>query len=88
MNLTLEHQVRVRAYELWLDGGMLPGRDIEYWCAAEREVLQQRSIETKDPVAIRAAARKAAASKLASPKTPVPGIIATAKRGASRSKKK
>ncbi len=88
MNPALENQVRVRAYELWLSGGMLPGRDIEYWCAAERELLQQRPIEAKDPVAIRAAARKASSPKPTAPKTPVAGLVAKGKPGASRSKKK
>ncbi|HVB89414.1 MAG TPA: DUF2934 domain-containing protein [Beijerinckiaceae bacterium] len=33
------HRVRQRAYEIWLAEGMTSGRDLEHWCAAERELV-------------------------------------------------
>lgn len=40
-SLDLEKLQR-RAYEIWLADGMKHGRDLEYWCAAEREFLSVR----------------------------------------------
>ena len=33
-----EDAVRRRAYELYLEGGGAPGRDVENWLEAEREI--------------------------------------------------
>jgi Protein of unknown function (DUF2934) len=39
----LENQIRVRAYELWLQNGQPDGRDVEHWLQAEAEILAARS---------------------------------------------
>ena len=39
----LETKIRERAYELYLDRGRAPGRDIEDWLTAEREILARQS---------------------------------------------
>ena len=36
-------RVRERAYALWVSEGMIDGRDLDYWCAAEREVAVAES---------------------------------------------
>jgi Protein of unknown function (DUF2934) len=39
MQTILTEKVRERAYALWQAAGMVDGRDLDHWCAAEREVL-------------------------------------------------
>jgi len=39
MDNDVEHKIRERAYELWVQAGQVPGRADEYWLQAEREVL-------------------------------------------------
>lgn len=34
----LEHKIRERAYQLWVQEGRLHGRDLEHWLEAERAV--------------------------------------------------
>jgi hypothetical protein len=43
MDMNLEQQVRVRAYELWIRDGMTHGRDSEHWRTAECEVLAEHA---------------------------------------------
>ena len=43
MNMNLEQQVRLRAYEIWLRDGMAHGRDSDHWYAAECEILAERT---------------------------------------------
>jgi hypothetical protein len=43
MQLTLEHRIRERAYEIWHAHGQLDGKADEHWLAAEREVLSSLS---------------------------------------------
>jgi hypothetical protein len=35
-------KVRARAYELWTQAGQPPGRDIEFWLEAERQIKDER----------------------------------------------
>jgi hypothetical protein len=57
MIANIEQEVRKRAYELWLHDGMSQGRDVEYWCMAEREILsRQRSEPTIEIIATAPAA--------------------------------
>lgn len=37
-NSVLRDQIRRRAYEIYLEGGQQPGRDLEDWFQAEREL--------------------------------------------------
>jgi hypothetical protein len=37
----LEHRIRLRAYDLYLEGGKRSGRALEDWLKAEREVLRE-----------------------------------------------
>ena len=68
-------QVRLRAYELWQMSGMMQGRDIEHWTAAECEVRARlgdavpAKAKTKAKAAV-ASASKAPARKSA-PRKPV-----------------
>jgi hypothetical protein len=39
--INLEDEIRRRAYELYQQRGAAPGRDVEDWLAAEREVRQR-----------------------------------------------
>jgi hypothetical protein len=39
MDNNVEHEIRKRAYELWVQGGQVPGRSNDYWLQAEREIL-------------------------------------------------
>jgi hypothetical protein len=59
VNVTFE-QVRQRAYELWLQDGMSPGRDLDHWFAAERELMDESAGTT---AALARAERKAPAKK-------------------------
>ena len=34
-------KVRARAYALWQAEGMLEGRHLDHWCAAEREIASR-----------------------------------------------
>ncbi len=36
---TIEHDVRLRAYELYLERGAIPGDEVRDWLQAERELL-------------------------------------------------
>ncbi|KLK91783.1 hypothetical protein AA309_18085 [Microvirga vignae] len=45
MDKELEHRIRERAYELWMQHGSQPGRADEYWYQAEREILGQQDDE-------------------------------------------
>jgi hypothetical protein len=35
-------KIRARAYELWTQAGQPPGRDIEFWLEAERQIKDER----------------------------------------------
>jgi len=37
--LPTREQVAARAYEIWMNGGCIPGRDAENWLQAELELL-------------------------------------------------
>jgi hypothetical protein len=39
MDNEVEHRIRERAYQLWVQDGQVPGRAQEYWLRAERELL-------------------------------------------------
>ena len=50
-NATANHQpnhdeIRRRAYEIYLEGGSLPGRELDDWLRAERELSKGRSFHT------------------------------------------
>jgi hypothetical protein len=47
MDMNLEQQVRLRAYEIWLRDGMAHGRDSDHWYAAECEILAERATVAK-----------------------------------------
>jgi len=36
-------KVRARAYELWERAGRPPGRDLEFWLDAERQIKEERA---------------------------------------------
>ena len=38
-----EHEIRRRAFEIYLDRGSEPGRDLEDWLEAERELTTDQS---------------------------------------------
>ena len=49
-----EQLIRARAYHLWMQDACPPGRDLEYWLAAERELAAQDAaheqiVESGDP---------------------------------------
>jgi DUF2934 family protein len=46
MEISLQHRIRDRAYEIWNAGGRIHGRAEQHWLAAEREILAQMSAET------------------------------------------
>jgi hypothetical protein len=39
MENDVEHKIRKRAYDLWVQDGQVPGRSDDYWLQAEREIL-------------------------------------------------
>jgi len=39
MDNNVEHKIRKRAYDLWVQDGQIPGRSDDYWLQAEREIL-------------------------------------------------
>ena len=39
MDNDVEHKIRKRAYDLWVQDGQAPGRSDDYWLQAEREIL-------------------------------------------------
>ena len=39
----LEHEIRRRAFEIYLEHGSEPGRDLEDWLQAERELTTDKS---------------------------------------------
>jgi hypothetical protein len=41
------HEIRRRAYEIYLEGGSLPGRELDDWLRAERE-LRKVALSTQD----------------------------------------
>jgi hypothetical protein len=45
MELSLQHRIRQRAYEIWETGGQLDGQAEHDWLAAEREVLEQTNAQ-------------------------------------------
>ncbi|HUZ66476.1 MAG TPA: DUF2934 domain-containing protein [Beijerinckiaceae bacterium] len=55
-------KVRQRAYEMWLAEGMKNGRDLEHWCAAEREFVATEDVlalaRPKPPTSRKVVARK------------------------------
>jgi len=51
MNTSFEDQIRERAYQLWLAGGMAEGLAHEHWVCAERAVLGDKTTDS-EPVVI------------------------------------
>ena len=43
----LEPEIRIRAYELYEQRGCTPGQEAEDWLAAEREVLERHTQQTR-----------------------------------------
>ena len=43
MEMRSEESIRLRAYQLWENGGRQDGRDIEYWLRAARELEDEDS---------------------------------------------
>ncbi|WP_094193608.1 DUF2934 domain-containing protein [Bradyrhizobium viridifuturi] len=41
MNKRVDEAVAARAYELWEKAGKPEGRDEEFWCLAEQELLNE-----------------------------------------------
>jgi hypothetical protein len=41
MELSLQHRIRERAYQLWNAGGRMEGQAEQHWLSAEREVLAE-----------------------------------------------
>ena len=42
-NPTREHEIRRRAFEIYLERGCEPGRDLEDWLQAERELDKSKT---------------------------------------------
>lgn len=38
----IEDAIRVRAYQIYIERGRLPGRDLDDWLQAEREIKSNR----------------------------------------------
>jgi len=38
---TIEHEIRLRSYELYLKRGRADGHDLDDWLQAEREILRE-----------------------------------------------
>jgi hypothetical protein len=62
MELSLEHRIRERAYEIWTTNGRKHGEAERHWLAAEREILSECEIITpageKQPIRIRGERRQ------------------------------
>ena len=43
LDSTREHEIRRRAFEIYLERGSEPGRDLEDWLQAERELTTDQS---------------------------------------------
>ena len=43
LDSTREHEIRRRAFEIYLERGSQPGRDLEDWFQAERELTTDES---------------------------------------------
>jgi Protein of unknown function (DUF2934) len=41
MELSMQHRIRERAYQLWNAGGRMEGHAEQHWLSAEREVLAE-----------------------------------------------
>jgi monoterpene epsilon-lactone hydrolase len=46
LDVSREEDIRRRAYEIYLERGEEPGRDVEDWLQAERELMQDQSTES------------------------------------------
>lgn len=53
-NLSPEEEIRRRAYEIYLERGDQPGRALDDWLQAEREVQQRDQLAKKEHDEIRA----------------------------------
>lgn len=42
----LEYQIRLRAYELYEEGGREGGHDLDDWLRAEAEIMQKKALAT------------------------------------------
>jgi hypothetical protein len=47
MSTPTEKEIAARAYKLWEAAGMPPGRDEEFWQAAEQELLNEEKSEPR-----------------------------------------
>ncbi|WP_337996093.1 DUF2934 domain-containing protein [Oleispirillum naphthae] len=61
-----ELKIRNRAYALWQEHGCEPGKDMDFWLQAEREILDFAPSAAPEP----AAKPKAPAKAAAKPKAP------------------
>ena len=57
MDARVEQQIRERAYQIWIEAGMMQGLEHEHWVAAERDVTATLHVAPK--VSKRATASKA-----------------------------
>ncbi len=56
-HLDMEDRIRRRAYELYLDRGGEPGRELEDWLKAERELLGRARQPAQDRATVIGSAR-------------------------------
>ncbi|HEX2216823.1 MAG TPA: DUF2934 domain-containing protein [Xanthobacteraceae bacterium] len=57
MHQTLEHQIRERAYHLWLQNGCGHGEADQHWLTAEREMLANFAASSRSAQAAKPAKR-------------------------------
>jgi hypothetical protein len=60
MQSDVEDRIRNRAFEMWQDEGCPPGRDLDFWLKAERELLEEPIEAAK---ALAAKTKRASAAK-------------------------
>jgi hypothetical protein len=78
MEISLQHRIRERAYEIWNAAGRVHGQAEQHWLAAEREILVQRTAQAS-------AKQSATAHKTVRQRRPLTNVQAQPKKAANAS---
>jgi hypothetical protein len=67
-----KEEITLAAYQLWEKAGRSSGRDLEFWLAAEKQLLAARNTKARTPEPAKPAPNLVSAPRLTTTKVPIP----------------
>lgn len=83
----IEEEIKQVAYEIYVNSGCLPGRDMDNWLQAERIVLERYGLIKREEVDVESEVKEVKKRKKRECKTKTPKKASTSKKGKAKTKK-